>query len=512
MPLALDSATAPAPDVAARIAVIDIGSNSIRLVIYDGLKRAPLPILNEKVQCALGRGLSRTGALNPEGVAMALANLRRFGQLGTGLGASRIDVLATAAVREASDGPAFIAEVERTTGLSIRIVSGVDEARLAAQGVMSGTPDADGLVGDMGGGSVELVAVGGGAIDQQVTLPLGPFRLAEVGGPRQTGTVDHVDTLLRELPWLDRMEGRDFFPVGGNWRAIARLHMEETGHPLHIIHHHTIETAAAIDFAAELARAPRAAIDRLDSISRRRETIQHAALVFERLLLRARPARVVFSAYGLREGHLFGLLDERERARDPLLAACADFSTRMGRSEGCEAMIPWTDGLIPGEDERDRRLREAACLLSEIAWAEHPDYRAEHAFLRVLRFPFPGIDHPERAFLALVLHARYASTVDAPATATARGMLPAHRVEKALALGLALRLAHTLSGGAPHLLAHSGLNCGDSELALSLPETLGALSGDVVERRLKALAQSLGRTHRLIVGDEQTEQPSERRE
>lgn len=501
MPLAMETVAAAARDAADRIAVVDIGSNSIRIVAFDAVKRAPLPILNEKVQCALGKGLSRTGRLNPAGVALALANLQRFRRLADGLRIPRIEVLATAAVREAEDGEAFMAEVLRLTGLQVRIVAGEDEARLAAQGVLFGSPRADGLIGDMGGGSVELVALEGGAARRQLTLPLGPFRLAEVGDPRRQNVVDHVDKHFNGLSWLSSFaKGRDFYPVGGNWRAVARLHMEEVGHPLHIIHHYTMEGAQAAEFAGRLARAGRGVLDKLaGGAARRRETIQHAALVLERLLLIAQPGRVVFSAYGLREGYIFGLLDETERARDPLLAACGDLATRMGRAEGCELLISWTDALFPGEDANRRRLREAACLLSEIAWAEHPDYRAEHAFMRVLRFPFPGIDHPERAFLAMAMHARYAGDVNGVRLDSVRVMLSPQQAERALALGLALRLAHTLSGGAPRLLARATLTCDDEELVLALPDDLALLSGDVVERRMKALAQAFGKRPRIAV-------------
>lgn len=500
MPLAMETDAAAAQDAAARIAVIDIGSNSIRIVAYDGLKRAPLPILNEKVQCALGKGLSRTGRLNPDGVKLALANLQRFRRLADGLGIERIEVLATAAAREASDGEAFIAEVERLAGLKVQVVAGEEEARLAAQGVLFGSPRADGLIGDMGGGSVELVAMDDGAARRQVTLPLGPFRLAEVGPPRQAFVADFVDQQFASLPWLsEHARGRVFHPVGGNWRAIARLHMEEVGHPLHIIHHYAMETAEAVAFAGRLARASRGVIDKLSGAARRRDTIQHAALVFERLLLTAQPSRVVFSAYGLREGHVFGLLDAAEQARDPLLAACSDLARRMGRAEGCELLLSWTDALFPGEDDGRRRLREAACLLSEIAWAEHPDYRAEHAFMRVLRFPFPGIDHSERVFLALAIHARYAGDLNGARLESVRGLLGSQQAERALALGLALRLAHTLSGGAPRLLSRATLICDDEELQLTLPGDLALLSGDVVDRRLRALAHAFGRRPRVIV-------------
>lgn len=499
MPLALERSGSAGERTADRIAVIDIGSNSIRLVVYDGLKRAPLPVFNEKVMCGLGRGVARTGHLHPEGVAQAVQNLVRFRQLADGMRVARIDVLATAAVREASDGAAFIEAVERGTGLTVQVIPGEEEARLAALGVLSGTPEADGVVGDLGGGSLELVAIEDHDIRNRVTLPLGPLRLVEQGTPRQANVIRFVDEQFEGLPWLDQARDRDFYPVGGSWRAIAKLHMEQSNHPLHIIHHYTQPAATIREFAGFVARQSRSSLEKMAGASRRRsDTLPFAALVLERFLRIAEPERVVFSAFGLREGHLFGLLPPEQKRRDPLLCACADLAERMGRSGGTEILVSWTDGLLAGEDEAARRLREAACHLSDLGWAEHPDYRAEHAFLRILRFPFPAIDHGQRAYLALVGHARYAGSIDAPVTETVRGLLSEGQAAKALVLGLGLRLAHTLTGGASALLRRTSLKVSEEDLVLTLPEDATVLAGEVVERRLGALAGALNRRARVV--------------
>ncbi len=484
---------------AGRIGVIDIGSNSIRLVVYDGLKRAALPVFNEKVLCGLGRGLARTNRLNADGVALALANLLRFRQLTEGMRVERTDLLATAAVRDADDGAEFIARIESDTGLKVHVISGEEEARLSALGVLSGTPAAHGLVGDLGGGSLELVNLEHGEIRQQITLPLGPLRLMEQGTPRQGAIQRIIDQHLETVDWLAGAAGRDFYPVGGSWRALAKLHMEKAAHPLHIIHHYAAGADDAREFAGVIARLSRSSLERVSSVSRRRiDTLPYAALVMERLLRAAAPSRVVFSAYGLREGRLYSLLSPEEQRCDPLIAACADLALRLGRASAAEILASWTDGLVAGEDEAGRRLREAACHVADIAWAEHPDYRAEHAYLRLLRYPFPGIDHDERAFLALVGHARHAGNVDSGVTATARALLTENQVRKALVLGLALRLAHTLTGGAAPLLRRTSLRLAGDELQLALPEDASVLAGEVVERRLGALASALNREARIV--------------
>jgi exopolyphosphatase / guanosine-5'-triphosphate,3'-diphosphate pyrophosphatase len=484
--------TGPAPG-AGRIGVIDIGSNSIRLVVYERASRAAMPIFNEKILCGLGRGLERTGRLHPDGVKLAIENLARFARIAAAMQLDRLDLLATAAARDAVDGPAFVTEVERITGRRVQILEGSEEARLSAHGVLSGIPDADGAMGDLGGGSLEVVGLDRGSIvGPQVTLPLGPLRLMEMEEGR-SGLTRHIDRHLEALPLLSRVEGRNFYPVGGSWRAVAKAHMEQTNHPLHVIHHYVVEAGAMRDFAELVSRQSRSSLERASGFPRKRaDTLPHAALLLERLIRRARPVRIVFSAYGLRDGHLFELLPDGERARDPLLSACEDHAKRIGRFEPTQALSLWTAPLFPDEGEARSRLRQAACLLSDLAWADHPDYRADHAFLRVLRSPYPGIDHPGRAFLALTLYARYTGRIDDPITRPALELMDEGMVRQARCLGAALRLAHSLTGGAVDLLASASLEVANGRLRLVLHGPAADLAGDVVNRRVDAVADAMG--------------------
>ncbi|WP_109154618.1 Ppx/GppA family phosphatase [Azospirillum sp. TSO5] len=480
-----------APDNAGeRVGVIDIGSNSIRLVVYDGLTRSPLALFNEKVLCGLGRGVEKSGVLNPDGVAQGLVALERFATLAQGMRVGRLDVIATAAVRDARDGAAFVDAIRRRAGLTVRVISGEEEARLSAMGVLSGTPGADGLVGDLGGGSLELVPLDRGVIGRQVTLPLGPLRLMEVGSSKG-GPAKLIDQHLESLPWLSAMKGRPFYPVGGSWRAIAKLHMEQSGHPLHIIHHYTIPAADAREFTGLIGRQSRSSLEKMAGSRRRLDTLPLAGLVLERLLRIAQPSKLVFSAYGLREGHLYSLLSPEGQREDPLMASAADWAQRFVRMGDPALLMSWTAGLFAGEDDNAIRLRHAACLLSDVGWADHPDYRAEHAFLRVLRYPFPALDHDERAFLALAAHARYSGTIDVPLTAPVRTLVTEGQGMKALVLGLALRLAHTLSGGATALLERTSLKVGDGRVVLTLPDDRSVPSGEAVQRRIDALAKAM---------------------
>jgi exopolyphosphatase/guanosine-5'-triphosphate,3'-diphosphate pyrophosphatase len=401
-------------------------------------------------------------------------------------------------VRDADDGGDFVAELTRRTGFTIQVISGEREAQLSAMGVLSGAPGSDGLVGDLGGGSLELVGLNRGEIGRQVTLPLGPLRLME-NGLRQNELARAIDRHYEKLDWLGEAKGRPFHPVGGNWRALAKLHMEQTNHPLHIIHQYTIPASEARDFAALIARQSRSSLEKLAGSRRRADTLPYAALVFERLLRTVQPSEVIFSAYGLREGHLFGLLTPEQRLQDPLLMAAEDWTRRFGRLSDPSQLFAWTAGLFAGEDDTARRLRHAACLLSDVGWVEHPDYRAEHAYLRILRFPFPGVEHAERAFLALCGHGRYAGSNETPTTAGARQLVSESQWTKALVLGLALRLAHTLTGDGSALLQRTSLKLTGDSLLLTLPEDGSVPGGEVVQRRLDSLAKALNRKGELLI-------------
>jgi len=479
------------------VAVIDIGSNSLRLVVYDGVRRAARTLLNEKVLCGLGRGLSETGRLNPDGVELARVNLQRFVALAQAIGVVRLDVLATAAMRDAADGKDFAAEIERRFGVRVRVLAGAEEGRYSALGVLSGIPEATGVAGDLGGGSVELVPIAKGRAGVAATLPIGPLRLAAVADDEKR-VRDTIDRQLATVPWLTRNADGNFYAVGGAWRALARLHMEQAQYPLHIIQEYTLARAEAEKYLDLVARQSRKSLERISTVSRKRlEVVPLAARLLLRLLRRVEPRAVVFSAAGLREGHLYSLLDAAEQRSDPLVAACteaAQLNPRFGASG--EALYAWTGPLFPKEPPSRQRLRRATAMLSDIAWDEHPDYRAEQALRHALYMPVTGVNHAERAFIALALHARYGgrATVDlaAPLELLDEDALAAARI-----VGLALRLGYTIMGGVPGLLGGVTLGLGDGAVVLNFAPSSTGRFGETVQRRLDALARAMGRSAEL---------------
>ncbi|HUI18534.1 MAG TPA: Ppx/GppA family phosphatase [Alphaproteobacteria bacterium] len=478
------------------IGVIDVGSNSIRLVVYERLVRAPWIVFNERVLCGLGRGLERTGKLNADGRKRALENLGRFALIAGEMGVRRLDILATAAVRDASDGPEFVVEAERRLKAPIRVLSGRDEARLSALGVLAGMPQAHGIMGDLGGGSLELVVLDKGAIGEQATLPLGPLRLMEIEESEPKRARPMVDAALGRLGWLAAPGERSFYAVGGAWRAIARIHIEQSRYPLHVIHHYKVAREELIDFCRLITGLSRKSLEGMtSSVSRKRlETLPHAALVLWRVVRTAGPKEVIFSAQGIREGQMFSLLSEAAKREDPLISAAEGLARADRRFEPLgEELFRWMSPLFANEDAAKARLRKAACYLSDVAWREHPDYRAEHGCLRILRLPIAGLDHASRGFLALAIYVRYAGRTIGEEAARARILLDEERAEQAIRIGLALRVGIAASGGVAALLRRTSLRLEGERLNLALPGKAAALEGEQMERRLEALAEAFGR-------------------
>jgi len=471
-----------------RVGIIDVGSNSIRLVVYERASRAPLPVFNEKVLCGLARGLDATGRLNPQGVELALANIDRFTTLAHNMKVTSLDLLATAAVRDASDGRDFMRELA-SRGINAHIVSGQDEARFSGYGVICGMPEASGVMGDLGGGSLELVALGRGQLGTSSTLPIGPLRLMSSGksDPKRI-----VVEAIENVGWLREETGKTFYAVGGAWRSFARLHMEQAGYPLHIIHQYDIPAEEARAVARLIAVQSAKSLEKMPGVSRRRvDTLPLACLALDRLLAALKPRNVVFSAFGLREGFYYRRLSEAERARHPLIAFAEEQGADWRRFDLAPSEIfDWLTPIFAGETEAERILRIAACHLSDISWNDHPDYRAEQAYIRVLHLPAPGMSHRDRAVLAMTMAYRYKSDAKAAMLDTAMRLSDNKGRTFARRLGASLRLAYNLSGGAPGLLTRVQLRRNERELWLVVPPDLKRSLGEVTARRLESAAEA----------------------
>ena len=475
-------------------AVIDIGSNSVRLVIYRLEGRAIWTVFNEKALAGLGRDLPAEGRLSPQGIATALAALRRYRAVLEGWAAEDTSVVATAAVREARDGPEFLAAVREQTGLEVRVLTGEEEARYAALGVVAGQPDAQGVVGDLGGSSLELIQLA--EASEGVTLPLGPFAL---GAPRAID-IDQVrraaDMALR--PVADRFGAREFHAVGGAWRNLGLLHMAMADYPLHVAHQYEMNRADAVDVARFVARQSRGSLEGIEGLSKKRfDTLPYAAVVLEALIERLNVEKVVISAFGLREGLLYEAMSPLDRRRDPLIEGCEALTATRGLSAELGSVLQaWLSatfsGLEPVFGDRDDVLIAAACRLADLGARLHPDHRADLAFEQVLRAPIAGMNHAERAFLACAAFARHSSALTTPEPEVVSRLLTTERRQRARALGTAVRLGCDLAGRNAALLRHAKLRVDGDRLRLTTDAAWGdMLLGEQIPKRAATLAQAL---------------------
>jgi exopolyphosphatase/guanosine-5'-triphosphate,3'-diphosphate pyrophosphatase len=477
-------------------AVIDLGSNSVRLVIYRVEGRAIWTIFNEKALAGLGRDLPLTGRLSAEGIEVAMSALQRFRTLLNGWKSCEITAAATAAVREAADGQVFLRRVKAETGLDVRVLSGEEEARYAALGVLAGDPAADGVVGDLGGSSLELVRLRGGAAEDGETLALGPFAL---GAPR----VLDIDRTRRAIeaelaPVADRFRARSFHAVGGAWRNLALLHMELVDYPLRVAHQYQMSRADAFAVARFVERLSKASLEKIQGLSKKRfDTLPYAALVLEALIERLGVEHVVISAYGVREGLLLEAMPPQVRAEDPLIAGCEALTAVRGLSQDLgPALEDWLKPafaeLPPVFDHRDPVLLAAACRLADVGARLHPDHRADIAFEEVLRAPVPGMTHAERAFLACAAFSRHSATANPPEAATVNRLLSPERRQRSRAMGAAIRLGCDLSGRNPQLLANAELAITAERLQLTArPGWQDMLLGEQTAKRAQTLASAL---------------------
>lgn len=479
------------------IAVIDIGSNSLRLVVYDDAVRSLTPLFNEKLLCGLGRKLSVTGRLNERAMERALAALRRFYKIATQMGAKTCVSVATEAVRRAENGQEFMERAERFARGSIRIISGQEEAVLAASGISAGFIQPEGMAGDLGGGSLELIELKGVAVQAETSVPLGSLNLMDVAGGNMTKAAAHVDETLRGIPWLANGTGRNFYAIGGTWRSVARLHMLETAYPLSMVQSYTMTTRQIESLYSSVLGRGAQKNTFLEKISAdRREMLPYGLLVLKRLVERIQPSRVTFSAFGVREGLIYQMLTPQEQARDPLIAACEEMASRRSRSPRYgEELFRWMNGLfdVPGltETPQEKRLRLAACLLNDVGWRGHPDYRGEKVLGLIAQSSFVGIDHPERAFLALTVYYNHETSLSGDFSPALRELIGRKWNRLAKVIATAMRTASKLTACMPGIISETSLGYNEGKLTLRLPGKLEALDGESLRRRFKTLAHLL---------------------
>ncbi len=488
------------------VSVVDIGSNSVRLVVYEGVVRAPTVLFNEKILCGLGKGIADTGRLNPKAAEAALAALKRFRALSQQAGAKTMHVLATAAAREASNGSAFINEAERILGVKINVLTGREEAYYSAMGIISSFHRPDGIAGDLGGGSLELVDVKERVIGTGITLPLGGLRLADMAGGSLEKAQKIAKLELERAELLDAGRDRAFYAVGGTWRNLGKLHMGAARYPLHVMHEYEIPFSEAVPFLRKVAKGEAADIDGIETVSRNRQSLlPYGAIVLLEVIQKMRPKSVLFSALGVREGYLYSLLNADEQLKDPLLEAAEELSILRSRSpQHARELAQWTGGALAvlgiDETENEIRYREAACLLADIGWRAHPDYRGAQSLNIIAHGAFVGIDHPGRLYMALANFYRHEGMIDDALSPEMRTLAPQRLYDRAKLLGALLRVVYLYSAAMPGLIPHLKIiPDGNGGFLFAVPQGAADLAGERTENRLQQFAKLIAKPMRTVV-------------
>ena len=489
----------PSARALSRVGVVDVGSNSVRMVVFDGAARSPAYFYNEKIMCGLGKGFVETGRLNTEGRARALAALKRFALLAKGMDIQTLTVVATAATREAEDGPEFQRQVLAETGLKLWVIDGDEEARLSAQGVLLGWPDAKGIVSDMGGSSMELARIGGGKVGKRLSTPLGPFRLQQVeGGPKKLG--QHVARILKDAQEQLKSEGERIYLVGGSWRVIARMDMERRSYPLTVLHEYRMTERGLLDTLDWIAaNDPGVLRARTGTSAERMELVPLACEVLRHMLAVLRPSEIDISAYGIREGLLYEQMPQMLRERDPLIEAARMAEMTQARIPGFgKKLFEFLTPLFRDATKERTRLIKAACLLHDTTWRAHPDYRAEACFDNATRANLGGLDHPGRVFLGLALLHRYKNSRAGSRMEPLFRLLTEDEMQEAEVLGKAMRFAAMFAIGDPAQAGRLYWHPRKSLLELELTPLGRDLFGEVARARFASLALALRAQTRVL--------------
>ncbi len=487
------------------VAIIDVGSNSIRLVVYEGVTRSPTVLFNEKMLAGLGKGVHSTGRLDRYAVDAAIEEFRRFSALVRQSGAQDLHVIATAAAREAENGPEFIERAEAILGAEIQVLTGREEAHYSALGIISGFVGADGIGGDLGGGSLELFDVQGTDIGDGITLPLGGLRLTDMAGAEFGKVRKIVAAELQRAPWLKQGRERIFYAVGGTWRNLARLHMSSLNYPLGVMHHYKMVPGAIGGFLKQVASGNIESIKGIDSVSKnRRSLLPYGAIVLEEIIRLMEPSHIEVSALGVREGFLYSLLSDKERTLDPLIVAAEEMAVLRSRSNAhAHEMAAWTGEAIAalGYDETadEARYRRAACMMADIGWRAHPEYRGTQSINVISHTSFIGVTHPGRAFIALA-NAYHHEGPSAKLSSRLIELTGNRLAERARLTGTIMRVGYLLSAAMPGVIPLLAWAKGDDGvLELRIPHQMAGLYGERPAWRLEQLARVTGKPLRLAV-------------
>ncbi len=466
-------------------------------------------MVNEKVLCGLARDMEQTGRLYERGAKQALKAMGRFSELIKTFKIKEVKIFATSAVRDAIDGKEFVEKIERDHGLKVQILSGEQEAQFAALGVISAMDVVNGVVGDFGGGSLELVNVDyklsrgkdfAEAIGSKNSFPIGALRLKSISGNNPEKCKEIIDKNLKQFDLNKKLSGKNFYAVGGGFRSLAKYHIIRTDYPLNVLHQYRVNAQKFLATAKRVAAMTQKRIEKISYFSQARaDTLSYTAAVIERIIEVGKPAYIVFSAQGVREGILTELLPEKNRKQDPLIEKVSEMIRHLSPEREDEwvrfgnELYEWMSPLFKKEDGDMNRLRRAACILSRLAWHEHTAYRAEMAFRWVLDSAIPAIDHKGRVFVASCVFHRYQTDANLVLMSEPQTLIDRDTAFRAQVIGNVMNLGYLIAGGAPGILQKVPITRSKRDEIILSPKTgNGILISDAIHRKLGKISTITG--------------------
>jgi exopolyphosphatase/guanosine-5'-triphosphate,3'-diphosphate pyrophosphatase len=483
----------------AKLAVIDIGSNSIRLVIYEKGNRLLLPFFNEKIICGLGRNLHHNGNFTIEAKINSIKAVSRFVTIATAIKAEKLIVFATAAFRIAKDGKEFVQQIEKECSIKIEKLSGEQEAKLAAQGVLYSFPKADGIAIDLGGGSIELAYINNNEIGKLYSCNVGLLILQE---KMRTEGEEGVKRYIKEnLASINIEKYNDtLYLTGGGFRYLAKLHMKFVNYPLAIINNYQISVKNFLEILDILRTKTKEQLEKLVEDYSRSETLKESILLTQSLIEVLRPKNIIFCAYGVREGIALSSSTLQYQNEDALVASCKDIlNNDYSASNQTEVLFQWVKQIFRCKIEKFNRLIKACCILSNIARYDHTEYKAELAFQKIIDSIISGITHKERVFIASTLFHRYKIKDKNNIMKHTLKILTPRMKMTAKTLGITLKLAHTFSVGIDSLLKDMKIYIKKNSLVLEISSNSQDLISDTVMKIAKLLAKNLNRKIKIII-------------
>jgi exopolyphosphatase/guanosine-5'-triphosphate,3'-diphosphate pyrophosphatase len=407
--------TATGPDP---VAVIDIGSNSGRVMIYRREAGGHLYILaGSRASLRLARGMDR-GRIPLEALDRTFEALRDFQSIARGSGVKRIVAAGTSALRDAANGPAFIRRVRRELGLSLQVLSGVEEARYGFLGAVGGLPVDDGILFDLGGGSLQVGRFLGRRLLGAGSLPLGALRVSDAflrSDPPTAREVrrlrQHAKRVIEGAGLVELGPDQELVGTGGTLRNLARIDQRASGYPIPRLHGYVLTRGRLREITARLLSARSKKRARIPGLNAdRRDSVTGGGLVIETLMEELEAEHVVVSGQGVREGLAMSLaresLEPAERTRrtslDALAARFAGWSAeRAGRRERLAATL--SEALDPRTSAEMREVLRLGARILDIGRTVDFFDRHEHVADLVLATDLGGFSHRQVALLSAVV-------------------------------------------------------------------------------------------------------------